>query len=157
MGVSGAGKTTVGKELSVRLNYKFYDADDFHSEGNIKKMSQGVPLNEKDRTPWLNDISKKITEWIEKKENVFLACSVLKEKYRQKLVQNIENKVVFIYLKIDIETVIKRLSSRENHFFPVALLQSQYDILEETSELIEIDAIQEIDGICKELIERIVK
>lgn len=156
-GVSGSGKTTIGKKFAEIVNCFFFDADDFHPQENIDKMKNQIPLEDEDRAEWLEILSNKLADWEKEYDNVVLACSALKEKYRRKLVQNIENNVVFIYLKVDLETVSKRLSARENHFFPVGLLQSQFDILEETNEFIEIDAKQEIDVICDEIIGRVSK
>lgn len=156
-GVSGSGKTTIGKKIAEIVNCFFFDADDFHPQENINKMKNQTPLEDEDRAEWLEILSHKLADWEKEYDNVVLACSALKEKYRRKLVQNIENNVVFIYLKIDIETVSKRLSARENHFFPVALLQSQFDILEETNDVIEIDATQATNAIFNEISERISK
>lgn len=85
MGVSGVGKTTIGPALAAQLGWRFVDADDFHSPANVAKMHAGIPLNDADREPWLQSLHDAITTWIAAKQSVVLACSALKEAYRQKL------------------------------------------------------------------------
>lgn len=143
MGVSGCGKSTIGELLSKDLNLPFYDADDFHPKSNVDKMSRGEALNDDDRTPWLNNLSDKITEW-NRSTGAILACSALKEKYRDQLCQNMDNtsqinsgdrhkSVIFIYLKGSKELIQKRLSDRTGHYMPPELLDSQFNDLEEPS------------------------
>jgi gluconokinase len=98
MGVSGSGKTTIGKLLANTLNWEFKDADDFHSVDNIEKMRLGIPLNDADRKPWLKDLQTAIALWLKENQNIILACSALKTKYRQYL--RLDHKhVQLIYLK----------------------------------------------------------
>lgn len=138
MGVSGSGKSTIGKLLSQEFNIPFYDGDDFHPKENIEKMSSGRPLNDKDRQGWLealNDLALKEL----KKSNCIIVCSALKQKYREILIQNIETQSEWIYLSGSFDLISKRLNSRENHFMPSDLLKSQFDILEEPRDALRVD------------------
>ncbi len=128
MGVSGVGKTTIGKELSQRLGIPFYDADDFHPKFNKDKMASGIALQDDDRWPWLDAIVANYKIW--KQTGVVLACSALKEKYRARLLVDTKE-VKLIYLSASFNTVQQRLSERSSHFFNPDLLQSQFDALEE--------------------------
>ena len=128
IGVSGSGKTTIGKELSAHLNIPFFDADDFHSEANVAKMAAGQPLNDDDRQSWLQAINKKAIE--HDKYGAIFACSALKEKYRLLLSENIESQIHWIHLDGDFELIFERMKQRVNHYMPIALLKSQFDALE---------------------------
>ena len=139
MGVSGTGKTSLGKHLSQETGWPFYDADDFHSNTNIEKMSTGVPLDDLDRLGWLQKIVLKINE-SDKNNGAIFACSALKEKYREILSDSCKKKVKFIFLKIDKSEVAKRLKIRKNHFFPIGLLDNQFEILENPSNAIKVNA-----------------
>ncbi|MBC7744627.1 MAG: NADP-dependent phosphogluconate dehydrogenase [Flavobacterium sp.] len=127
MGVSGCGKSTVGKILAEVHNLPFFDADDFHSASSIQKMSNGVPLTDNDRLPWLKNLANLIVEW-DKKDGAVLACSALKESYR-KILQSVLN-VTWIFLDGDRETILKRLLSRKPHYMSSSLLDSQLEALE---------------------------
>ncbi|MCH4823079.1 gluconokinase, GntK/IdnK-type [Gramella lutea] len=129
IGVSGVGKTTLGRLLAEKLSLAFHDADDFHSEANNEKLKAGIPLNDKDRESWLTSLSRSIEKWSESSGAV-LACSALKEKHREELSKNIGDKIVWIYLYEDFETISERLKARKSHFFDPTLLRSQFDILE---------------------------
>ncbi len=110
MGVSGSGKSTVGKLLSDRTGWQFYDADDFHPQSNIDKMSRGIPLTDSDRLPWLNRLQALITETLGARNNGILACSALKSDYRDILAENYSDEVVFIYLRVDYDLSLKHIS-----------------------------------------------
>ena len=138
IGVSGSGKTTIGKQLANSLSWKFYDADDFHSAENIKKMQNGIPLEDSDRIPWLQTIRNAIAQWLQENQNVVLACSALKENYRQMLWVDREY-VKFVYLKGSFDLIQKRLQKRKHHFMPEQLLQSQFEALEEPHNIVAID------------------
>jgi 6-phosphogluconate dehydrogenase len=138
IGVSGSGKSTIGKLLAEDLNVLFFDGDDFHSERNIKKMSSGQPLNDEDRQGWLetlNQLSKKQL----KKNSCVIVCSALKQKYRDILSRDIENESRWVYLSGTFNQIYNRMNKRPNHFMPSDLLQSQFDILEEPKGAIKID------------------
>lgn len=129
IGPSGVGKTTIGKMLSERLALPYYDADDFHSEENMKKMNRGIGLTDADRLPWLMTLSRNIKRW-HKDQGAVLACSALKEVYREKLVSIPPEDITWIYLHGDEELIKDRLFNRKQHFFNQELLKSQYADLE---------------------------
>ena len=131
MGVCGCGKTTVANELAEWYGMKFAEADDFHPQANIDKMASGTPLTDEDRKPWLDLLAAWIDERIQAGEPAVLTCSALKKAYRERLRRDT---VVFVYMKGDFDTVMKRLSSREGHFMKPAMLRSQFAILEEPDE-----------------------
>ena len=149
-GVSSSGKTTIGKKISIKLGIPFYDADDFHSNTNIEKMSTGVPLDDHDRLDWLQKVLLKINE-SNKNNGAIFACSALKEKYREILSGSYNYEVKFIFLKIDKSEAAKRLKIRENHFFPLELLDNQFEILENPSNAIKVNASNDIDLVCEEI------
>lgn len=130
MGVTGSGKTTVGTRLAELLNYEFFDADWFHSQANIDKMSRSIALDDADRIPWLQTLQQAIAQWLEQNKNVVLACSGLKVAYRQFLHCD-RKEIQMVYLKGNAELIAQRLSKRQNHFMDKSLLQSQFDALEE--------------------------
>jgi gluconokinase len=138
MGVTGSGKSTVGKLLAQQLGWKFVEGDDFHSPANIEKMRRGMPLNDDDRRPWLEAIRESIRKMVERSENAVIACSALKHSYRQML--RITGEVVFVYLKANIDTVRERLRNRTGHFMNPDLIQSQFDTLEESEQALRVDA-----------------
>ena len=127
MGVSGSGKTTIGKLLAAALRLPFYDADDFHSDANIEKMRRGEPLSDNDRQVWLHELGQCIKQW-EKDGGAVLACSALKETYRTVL-KSVDN-VFWIYLDGSKETILARVQARQNHYMPPILLDSQLEALE---------------------------
>jgi 6-phosphogluconate dehydrogenase len=157
MGVSGSGKSTIGKLLSEELKIDFFDGDDFHPEENIKKMAQGISLNDSDRYPWLIEINNKCKQAIKERRSVIFACSALKEFYRKILSTGIEKEVVWIYLKGNKEIIGERLQKREGHFMPVSLLESQFDTLEEPIKAIEINTALDQKIIIKELMNQLTK
>ena len=128
-GVSGAGKTTVGKLLSRQLGWRFVEADDFHPAANIEKMRSGHPLTDGDRWPWLDRLRQQIEQLLCARENTVLACSALKRAYRDRL--RVNDEVKFVFLRGDHALVEKQLHSRNGHFMDANLLQSQFDDLEE--------------------------
>ena len=135
MGVAGSGKTTIAELLSKKINAFLIEADDYHSKNNIDKMSAGIPLNDDDRYDWL----VKIKEEIDKRksfQNLVIACSALKEKYRSIL--NIKEDYL-VYLKISKNTAKTRIKNRQNHFMPDSLVESQFAILEEPDACITLD------------------
>ncbi|GAA4281555.1 decarboxylating NADP(+)-dependent phosphogluconate dehydrogenase [Gaetbulibacter aestuarii] len=128
MGVSGCGKTTVGKTLSEKTGIPFFDADDFHPQENIEKMKHNIPLNDRDREPWLKTLADQIAIW-EKEGGAILGCSALKESYR-KLLSSKEKNIHWVYLNAPFEVIQSRLESRSGHYMKSEMLQSQYDTLE---------------------------
>lgn len=128
-GVAGAGKTTVGSLLAAQLGWSFYDADRFHPDSNIGKMSRGIPLTDEDRRIWLDRVRATVSACLERKESAVMACSALKMSYRRLL--KVSDEVKFVFLKGEFGLIEERLKERRAHFAGPDLLQSQFDILEE--------------------------
>ncbi|MGB6959822.1 MAG: gluconokinase, partial [Candidatus Acidiferrum sp.] len=138
MGTTGSGKTTIGTLLAKRLRWEFMDADAFHPPSNVEKMKHGIPLTDADREPWLKALHDKILEWYSESRNVVLACSALKQSYRDEL--RATAGVKFVYLKGSYELFSKRVLARKGHFAKQDLLASQFADLEEPKDAITVDA-----------------
>ncbi len=143
MGVSGSGKTLLGKHLALVSSKPFYDADDFHTQANKNKMESGLALNDADRLPWLNDLAEKIEEW-SSSEGAVLACSALKEEYRDLLSKH-NNNITWVVLNCSFNLIQSRLEKRKNHFFNPKLLQSQLNTLELPEYGIHLDSNQPVE------------
>jgi gluconokinase len=137
MGVSGAGKTTIGKLLASELGWDFADADDYHSPENIDKMRNGIPLTDADRAPWLESLRTLVSGWIAAGRNAVLACSALKQKYREFL--RFAPEVRIVYLKGTPELLQHRLRARHGHYMTEQMLASQLATLEEPENAMVID------------------
>jgi len=149
-GVSGSGKTTIGKLLASDFKIPFYDADDFHPEDNVKKMSDGLPLDDDDRHPWLEKISLLVRD-AHLNCGCVLACSALKKVYREKL-QSIDPAFIkWIYLDGRFDLIISRLENRKGHFFKKELLTSQFDTLERSEQGIIVDIDKEAKEVLQEI------
>lgn len=129
MGVAGSGKTTVGSLLARKLNWEFFDADDFHPESNREKMTKGIPLTDEDRTSWLLSLRDLLEESNGIGKSIVLACSALKESYRNIL--GINQNVQFVYLQGTYKQIEDRLENRTSHYMTAKMLASQFEILEE--------------------------
>ena len=138
MGVSGAGKTMVGRMLATAVGFQFYDADDFHPPANIDKMSRGMPLDDADRQPWLETLGALVRQCLAAQTDAVLGCSALKEAYRRYL--SLDPRVRLVYLKADQELIRERLLQRRGHFMNPALLESQFATLEEPQDAFWVDA-----------------
>lgn len=138
MGVSGSGKTTVGRLLARRLGWEFADADAFHSEANIEKMRTGVALDDADRRPWLESLGNLIADRLSRGQSLVLACSALKSEYRDLLTGD-DERVSFVYLKGSRELIYERLSDRAGHYMKPDLLDSQFRALEEPTDALVLD------------------
>jgi gluconokinase len=137
MGVSGAGKSTVGAALAAALGCGFADADDHHPPANKEKLSRGQPLTDTDRQPWLESLHDLLAQHALKQQPFVLACSALKIQYRQTLIGNLEN-VQFVFLQGKPATIARRMLQRQ-HFMPASLLQSQLETLEPPEDAIVLD------------------
>lgn len=129
MGVAGAGKTTIGELLASQLGWSFVDADSYHSPENIRKMSEGIPLTDEDRAPWIAALHSAIEKWLKAGQNIVLAASALKKSYRDALA--LSDDVKLVYLRGTPELIRSRLLARHNHYMDPNLLGSQFRDLEE--------------------------
>jgi gluconokinase len=156
MGVSGSGKSTVGRILAARLSCPFRDADSFHPQANIEKMSRGEPLTDDDRWPWLQAIAAWIAEHRAAGTTCVVTCSALKRVYRDIVTNKQSADVRLVYLKGDFDLIAARLAARKGHFMPPALLQSQFGALEEPD--VDEDAVTvSIDATPEEIAARVMR
>jgi gluconokinase len=139
MGVSGSGKSTVGKILASKLGWTFVEGDDFHPPANVEKMRKGIPLDDNDRWPWLDAIHRRLEEASKRGENVVLACSALKHSYQHYLTHFTPESIRYVYLSGSEELIRQRLSQRTGHFMNPGLLHSQFETLEPPDEAIQVD------------------
>lgn len=151
MGVSGAGKTTVGEALSHQVDCPFYDADEFHPPENIEKMSQGIPLTDRDRLPWLVAIKEVIDQHQQSQTDAVITCSALKQSYRNLLQKNTQD-LIWIYLKGSYQQILKRLEKRSGHYMKPRMLLSQFNALEEPQNAIVIDINLSVSEITQTII-----
>ena len=139
MGVTGAGKSTVGQMLGDELSWTYYDSDDFHPPANIEKIAEGISLTDEDRQPWLETLQKLIHSHIERQIPAIIRCSALKKSYRDYLRLN-NPTLQFVYLHGEPALIRKRLANRIGHFMKGNLIQSQFDALEPPIDALTIDA-----------------
>jgi gluconokinase len=154
MGVSGSGKTTVGEILASRTGWRLYDADEFHSAANIEKMRSGIPLEDADRWPWLDRMHAMLAENYARGESLLLACSALKQKYRDRLAQG-GLPLRWVYLKGDFELIRRRLEARKGHYMKAGLLESQFAALEEPREAIVTDIGDSPEAIAEDILRQL--
>lgn len=154
MGVSGSGKSTIGKTLAQKLNIPFADADDFHPTANVEKMAGGAALTDVDRQPWLENLADLLAKHQE--EGLVLACSALKASYREILNAKIPVPATIVFLSGSFELIYQRMQSRKDHFMPPALLQSQFRTLEEPEHAIEVSIDQPIEDIIDKVLDHLV-
>jgi gluconokinase len=140
MGAAGAGKTTVGRQLSEELRWLFLDGDAVHPLKNIIKMGRGTPLTDEDRRPWIQALRRSIAEWLEQGMNAVLTCSLLMHAHRAAVLAGYEPHVKLAYLQASRALLRQRLTARTGHFAGVALLESQLTLLEEPSDALLLDA-----------------
>ncbi|MDQ0676164.1 gluconokinase [Pseudarthrobacter siccitolerans] len=133
MGVAGSGKSTLAAALSRQLGWLCAEADEFHPQSNIQKMSQGIPLQDEDRWPWLQEIENWMTTQAQAGNSTVLTCSALKQSYRRLLAQA-EGRVLFLHLHGEADLIGQRMQGREGHFMPPTLLPSQLATLEPLSD-----------------------
>lgn len=153
MGVSGSGKTSVGKALAEYLGWDFYDADDFHPPANVEKMSNGMPLDDSDRDPWLAALHDLISSSLMQNRPGVLACSALKERYRQRLLQGNDD-VQMVYLKGSYELIWSRMSMRKDHYMKPDMLQNQFEALEEPADAWTVDVSLPVEEIVQVVIKQ---
>ena len=137
MGVSGSGKTVVGEALAADLGWPFFDGDDFHPPANVAKMAAGTPLTDADRWPWLDRLAAQMAAVNERGADAVLACSALKQAYRERL--GGAGDVHFVHLRGDYATIAARLAARAHRYMPPTLLASQFETLEEPVAAIVVD------------------
>ena len=153
MGVSGCGKTTIGKLLARELGLPFFDGDDFHPPANVQKMSAGIPLNDEDRASWLHKLNELAKEYQD--TGAVIACSALKETYREVLSAGLIAQPLWVYLEGSYKAIATRLQQRTGHFMPPALLRSQFDILEPPAKGIKVSIEQEPENIVAQICRQI--
>lgn len=143
IGVSGSGKTTVGAALAHHLRWRFLDADDFHGEDNWRKLERGIALTDADRRPWLARLRQELAGLVARGESVVLACSALRQAYRDALVppDAPPEQVRFVHLDADPRLIEARLASRTGHRASATLLASQLDTLEEAPDALRVNAV----------------
>jgi gluconokinase len=151
MGVSGSGKTTIGRILAGKLGWAFVDADDFHPAANVQKMHRGEPLTDEDRRPWLAALRQHIDDACERNENLVLACSALKHAYQDYLREDEPGCVRYVYLEGSEELIRTRLAQRHGHFMPSSLLHSQFETLEPPSDALRIDVTPTPEEIAEQI------
>ncbi len=155
MGVSGSGKSTVGKRLAQTWGWSFIEGDQFHSRANVEKMAAGIALTDSDRADWLKTVRAQMEAALNAGESAVVACSALKSKYRESL--RIGHRVQFVFLNIGFAEANERLLARTGHFMPASLLASQFETLEppEGADTINVDAQQSPDQIVKEVVAKL--
>ncbi len=155
MGVSGSGKTTVGKILAKDLGWTFIEADDYHPAANVEKMHKGIPLNDEDRRPWLQALRQRIDEVIAEHGNAVVACSALKHAYQEYLGHHAPESVRYVYLRGSEELIRQRIAARKGHFFNPSLLHSQFETLEPPEDALVVDVTPPPDQIAAEIRRRL--
>ena len=151
MGVSGSGKSTIGKILADDLGWAFVEADDYHPAANIEKMRRGVPLDDADRRPWLAAVRERIADACRRGRDVVVACSALKHRYQDYLEQDDPPCVRYVYLEGSPDQVRKRLADRRGHFMNPALLGSQFEALEPPADAVRVDVTPPPEEIAAEI------
>lgn len=146
MGVSGCGKSSVGEALARRLGARFVDADDFHPPANVDKMRRGIPLDDDDRAPWLARLNALLRDAVAQDESVVLACSALRQRYRDALADRLPALRV-VHLSGSPALIAERLAARRHRYMPASLLQSQFDALEPPADAVIVDVAGTIDQI----------
>jgi gluconokinase len=153
MGVTGSGKTTVGKLLAQRLGWPFLDADDFHPPQNIEKMQHGVPLTDQDREPWLAAIHAELLRCAAKNQDAVLACSALKHSYRETLASGVDLRIC--YLQGTYSEIAARLQSRTGHFAGEAILAGQFADLEVPADALVLPVSNTPEEIVKDVLQKL--
>jgi gluconokinase len=150
MGVAGSGKTTIGMKLAAELGWEFRDADEFHPPENVSKMSSGIPLNDRDRAPWLTAIRTYVLDCLARDRGAIVTCSALKESYRQTIVPD-PARVKLVHLTGDYPLLLERMVARQGHFMKPEMLKSQFATLEPPAGAVTIDVAQPPDAIVAQI------
>ena len=140
MGVSGSGKTTIGRAVAERLGWKFIEGDDYHPRENVAKMAAGVPLEDSDRWPWLDALNRALRA----ERDAIVTCSALKESYRKRLLDGIEDSRL-VYLEGSKALIAERVAKRKHRYMPASLLDSQFATLEPPAQAIRIDVAAPVE------------
>jgi len=138
MGVSGSGKSSVGVGIAERLGLPYIEGDDFHPPENVAKMASGKPLDDNDRWPWLESLHQKLLAAATSGSGCVMVCSALKKSYRDLLRDGLPEPLHIVYLHGEPELLLERLGDRDGHFFPPALLDSQFEALEEPKSALRV-------------------
>jgi gluconokinase len=156
MGVTGAGKTTIGKVLAGHLGATFADADDYHPAANKQKMAQGIPLTDEDRQPWLEELNRLLAQWFAQQQSGVLACSALKAKYRETLGANMPaGAVKFVWLDGSPELLAERLAARHHEYMNPNLLGSQLATLEPPTDALRVVNDQTPEVVAATILEKL--
>ncbi|MEM7501198.1 MAG: gluconokinase [Pseudomonadota bacterium] len=139
-GVSGCGKSTIGRALAERIDWPFLEADDFHSENAKAKMAAGEPLVDADRAPWLVVLNAELL----RRAPVVLACSALKQSYRDRLSESLD--AAFVWIELTRELALQRVGSRRDHFMPASLVDSQFEAAEKPSDAVFVSATLTVEA-----------
>ena len=153
MGVAGSGKTTVGTMLAEAMKCPFLEGDSLHSKENVDKMSDGIPLTDADRAPWLAAIRMRILERFERGLDLVVACSALKQQYRKVLAKDVP--ITWVYLKGSPALIRARLRARPNHFMKADMLASQFEALDEPSDALVVDISASPSTIVKQILSQV--
>jgi gluconokinase len=151
IGVSGSGKTTVGKAVAHRLGWPFHDADDYHPPANVARMTAGVALTDEDREPWLATLREVLLALDRQQLSAVLACSALKNDFRRRLRKGVQD-LSYVYLRADRELIRRRLTDRKGHFMPATLVDSQFEALEEPEDAIVLDAHEPLEVLVSQVV-----
>ena len=154
MGVSGSGKTSVGQALAACLKWDFYDADGFHPPENVAKMANGLPLDDSDRAPWLAALHDLISTCLKTERPGILACSALKKRYRQQLLEGHDG-VQLVYLAGSYDLIWSRMAARPDHYMKPNMLQSQFAALEPPLDALTIDIARPVNDLVQEIISKL--
>jgi gluconokinase len=156
MGVTGSGKTTIGRLLASRMGWEFAEGDDYHSKENVAKMHAGIPLTDEDRMPWLQALHQVLLDWYKSGKSGVLACSALKQAYRDVLAKGIPpNDIRFVLLEAPKEVLVERLKQRADHFMNPALLDSQLATLEVPSDALRVSAVQPPEDAVQQILDEL--
>jgi gluconokinase len=151
-GVSGSGKSTVGRALAEALGWRFFEGDEFHSPSSVDKMARGVPLDDADRFPWLDRLHDLIAQSLAQEEPAVLACSALKQAYRERLLAG-NARTGLVYLRGDYELIWERMRNRQDHYMGAEMLRSQFDDLDEPAGALTVNIEDDVEKIVASIIQ----